>query len=151
MPSTVGARVDAFPDRAGRVAAFESDRRDELVRERVEQDVGEPEELALALVVVLLPAVEAGQELLAATLDCGLFQPGVDRLALELDEDPLAPVLDGREPGDVAGQWGSGDADHPVRLRRRVIDDSKRVNPTVAITSRSRWTRTTRSTAAIQG
>ena len=70
---------------------------------------------------------------------------------LELDEDALAPVLDGRQPGDVAGQRRRPDADLQLAFDVRRLSDSKRVNPTWAITSRSRWTRTTRSTAAIQG
>ena len=61
----LGARVDSLPDRAGRVAAFERDRGDELVRQRMEQDVGKAEELAFALVVVRFPAVETRVELLS--------------------------------------------------------------------------------------
>ena len=48
-----------------------------------------------APVVVLLPAAEAQVQPLGAGQDGGPLQPGVDRLAAELEEDPFAPVLGG--------------------------------------------------------
>src|SRR5271165_3863881 len=69
----------------------------------MEQNEGEADELTIAL-VVLFPAFVSGFELKTPPLDRGPVKPGVDRLAAELDEDPLASILDGRKPGGFSGE-----------------------------------------------
>src|SRR5262249_44228322 len=92
----IAAGIDPLADRAGRITAFQRDRGDQQMGQRMQQDIREPGKLASALVVILLPALEPRVELLTAAFDCGLLPPGVDRFASELDEDALTAVLDGR-------------------------------------------------------
>ena len=82
----------------------------------MQEEVGHAAELPVAVLVVLLPALEPGVELLPALFDGGFLEPTVDRVLLELDEDPLTAVLDGRKPGQVPGQRGSGHTDLQLAL-----------------------------------
>ena len=56
-------RVDPLPDRAGRIAAFEGDRGDQQVREGMQHQVRQAEELPLATLMLGQPAVETRLEL----------------------------------------------------------------------------------------
>src|SRR5262249_10814808 len=100
------AGVDALPDRTRRVAALQRQRRYQQVRQRVEHDELNNWRLALRLGVLLMPAIEPGQELLRPVLDGLGLQPCLDALLLEAEEAALAAVLDRRQPGDVASQGG---------------------------------------------
>ena len=64
---------------------------------------GRPENLRLLFSWSFFQHSKPAVELLAALLDRGFLQPGVDRLAFELDENPLAAVLDRRQPGRSRG------------------------------------------------
>src|ERR1019366_6205567 len=60
--------VDPLTDRARRVSALERDGRYQEVRDRVQEDVGEPEELQRRVLVGLLPGVEACEKLCPSLL-----------------------------------------------------------------------------------
>src|SRR5208337_1813510 len=114
-PVAVTSGVDSLADRACRVTAFQGHGGNQEVRQRMEQDEGKADELAGAF-VVLFPAFVAGRELTASPLDCRLPKPRVDRLAAELNEDPLASILDGRQPGGFSGERCAGHSDFELAL-----------------------------------
>ena len=59
--SGAGQRINAFPNRAGRVTAFQGNRGDEQVRERMEHNVGQAGKLAVRSLMLGLPALKACQ------------------------------------------------------------------------------------------
>ncbi len=96
--------VDTLADRARRVAARERRRRDEEVRQRVEQDVPRPGEEHLHPGVRRAPRVEPVAQRTHPLLHRGARDPCVDGRRIEGQEHALAAVLNRRHPRHLTGE-----------------------------------------------
>ena len=75
----------------------------------MEQIVRQAGKLAARVLVIGLPAIEPFEEQFAALYNFAALEPGVDRLGIELNENPFAAVLDCGEPRHVQRKGSTSD------------------------------------------
>ncbi len=91
-------RVNPFANGTGRIAAFQRNRRQQHVGDRMKQVVRQAGKCTSALGVQLLPDVEAGKKLSPALLHLWPLQPLLHDIVPELNENPFSSIFHGREP-----------------------------------------------------
>jgi len=90
----------------------------------MQHDVGQPGKLPMRAHVLLMPALKSSGKLTSTVLHVCPRHPRLDGGAANVQEDPLAFVLNGRQPGGVASQSGAADAhfEFPFDIRRQRLE-----------------------------